>query len=160
MDPGIYNSAIAQFIAAFFISLVGFTILVPTLLALCRVFGFYTIVTEGRCKVYMLFGKVIAIINEPGLHFLPATLGVKAFIINLFGKCYDLDLRMDQAYLRSQPVNSEEGAPMGIGVWYEMYISDPVAYLFKNADPRGSLAANVGNSTVRCLSNIDRKSVV
>jgi hypothetical protein len=43
---------------------------------------------------------------------------------------------------------------MGIGIWYEMIISDPVAYLFKNADPRGSLAANVGNSTVRCLSNL------
>ena len=43
---------------------------------------------------------------------------------------------------------------MGIGIWYEMFISNPVAYLFKNADPRGSLAANVGNSTVRCLSNL------
>jgi hypothetical protein len=51
-------------------------------------------------------------------------------------------------------VNSEEGAPMGIGIWYEMMISDPVAYLFKNTDPRGSLAANVSNSTVRCLSNL------
>jgi hypothetical protein len=29
-----------------------------------------------------------------------------------------------------------------------------VAYLFKNTDPRGSLAANVSNSTVRCLSNM------
>src|SRR5204863_4822713 len=28
------------------------------------------------------------------------------------------------------------------------------AYLFTNADPRGSLGANVGNSTVRCLSNM------
>jgi hypothetical protein len=35
-----------------------------------------------------------------------------------------------------------------------MYISNPVSYLFKNADPRGSLAANVGNATVRCLSNM------
>jgi len=43
---------------------------------------------------------------------------------------------------------------MGIGIWYEMFISDPVAYLFKNTDPRGSLAANVSNSTVRCLSNM------
>src|SRR5207302_1959991 len=30
----------------------------------------------------------------------------------------------------------------------------PVSYLFKNADPRGSLAANVSNATVRCLSNL------
>lgn len=43
---------------------------------------------------------------------------------------------------------------MGIGIWYEMFISDPVSYLFKNADPRGSLAANVSNATVRCLSNL------
>ena len=35
-----------------------------------------------------------------------------------------------------------------------MNISDPVSYLFKNADPRGSLSANVSNSTVRCLSNL------
>ena len=43
---------------------------------------------------------------------------------------------------------------MGIGMWYEMYISDPVAFLFKNTDPRGSLRANVSNATVRCLSNM------
>ena len=43
---------------------------------------------------------------------------------------------------------------MGIGIWYEMFISDPVAYLFKNTDPRGSIGANVSNATVRCLSNL------
>lgn len=63
-------------------------------------------------------------------------------------------MKLDQEYLRSQPVNSEEGAPMGIGIWYEMYISNPLDYIFRNTDPRGSLAANVGNSTVRCLSNL------
>jgi len=43
---------------------------------------------------------------------------------------------------------------MGIGIWYEMFVSDPVSYLFKNADPRGSLNANVSSATVRCLSNM------
>jgi hypothetical protein len=43
---------------------------------------------------------------------------------------------------------------MGVGIWYEMYISDPVSYLFKNADPRGSLSANVSNAVVRSLSNM------
>jgi hypothetical protein len=70
------------------------------------------------------------------------------------GKCHEVDMRLDQIYLRSQPVNSEEGAPMGIGIWYEMFVSDPVSYLFKNTDPSGSLSANVSNSTVRCLSNL------
>ena len=142
------------FVIAFFATLAGCTILVPMFLAFARFFGVYTIVNEGSCKVYMLFGKVVTVLNEPGLHFLFAKIGPKAVIVHFLGKCYDLDLRLDQTYLRSQPVNSEEGAPMGIGIWYEMSISDPIGYLFKNADPRGSLAANVSNSTVRCLSNL------
>ena len=141
-----FKAAIITFFACF--------IVIPLFFALVRMFGLYVIVQERRCLVYMLFGKVIAIIDEPGLHLLLGKLGWRALIINWVGRCYEIDLRLDQEYLRSQPVNSEEGAPMGIGIWYEMFISDPVAYLFKNTDPRGSLAANVSNSTVRCLSNL------
>lgn len=126
----------------------------PILLALARFWGIYTIVQERRCHVYVLFGQVIGTIDEPGLYFLWPRLGWRAFLVGAFGRCQVIDLRLDQQYLRSAPVNSEEGAPMGIGIWYEMYISDPVAYLFKNSDPRGSLSANVSNSTVRCLSNL------
>jgi regulator of protease activity HflC (stomatin/prohibitin superfamily) len=122
--------------------------------ALGRLFGLYAIVEERQCKVYVLFGKVLGVLDEPGLHILPFSIGPSAIIVPLFGNVYTLDLRLDQQYLRSQPVNSEEGAPMGIGIWYEMWISDPVAYLFKNTDPRGSLKANVSSSTVRCLSNM------
>ena len=147
-------STLIAFGIAFVATLVGSAIVVPMFLAFTRLFGLYTIVDEGSCKVYMLFGKVVGVLNEPGLHFLLAKLGPKALVINFLGKCYELDMRLDQTYLRSQPVNSEEGAPMGIGIWHEMFISDPVAYLFKNTDPRGSLAANVSNSTVRCLSNM------
>jgi regulator of protease activity HflC (stomatin/prohibitin superfamily) len=127
---------------------------VPLLLGLARAFGLYAIVQEGTCQVYTLFGSVAGVLREPGLHFLPAKLGPAAFIVNIFGKRTVLDMRLDQRYLRSQPVNSEEGAPMGIGVWYEMGISDPTSYLFKNADPQGSLAANVSNAVVRTLSNL------
>ncbi len=123
------------------------------LLGLLRQFGCYAIVEEGTCHVYVLFGKVLAMVKEPGLVFLPAVLGPKAFIVNWLGKRHVLDMRLMQEYLRSQPVNSEEGAPMGIGIWYEMFISDPVSFLFKNADPQGSLRANVSNTTIRCLSN-------
>src|SRR5688572_29378059 len=132
----------------------GLFIIVPILSALIRAFGLYTIVEEGRCHVYVLFGKVVAILDEPGLYLLWFKLGPAALIVNWLGRCHVLDMRMDQQYLRSQPVNSEEGAPMGIGIWYEMFISDPVSYLFKNTDPRGSLSANVSNTTVRCLSNM------
>ncbi|MET0402346.1 MAG: SPFH domain-containing protein [Cystobacter sp.] len=127
---------------------------VPLVLGLARLLGLYTTVEERTCRVYVLFGKVVAILDEPGLHFLWARMGWKALLANWLGRCHVLDLRLDQQYLRSQAVNSEEGAPMGIGIWYEMYISDPLKYLFENADPRGSLAANVSNATVRCLSNM------
>jgi regulator of protease activity HflC (stomatin/prohibitin superfamily) len=133
---------------------IGLFVATPILSGLLRMFGFYTVVQERQCKVYILFGKVILTLDEPGLHLLWFKLGWKAPVVNWLGRCRVLDMRLDQEYLRSQPVNSEEGAPMGIGMWYEMYISDPVSYLFKNADPRGSLSANVSNSTVRCLSNL------
>ena len=147
-------SPLAHFFIAAIITFVAMFILVPVFFGFVRLFGFYTIVEERTCKVYMLFGKVVAVIDEPGLHILIFKLGLKAPLVNFLGKCHTLDLRLDQEYIRSTPVNSEEGAPMGIGIWYEMVVSDPVSYLFKNADPRGSLAANVGNSTVRCLSNM------
>ena len=145
---------ITVFLIAAAATFLGMFILVPMLFGIAQLFGLYTIVEERQCKVYVLFGKVVAVIDRPGLHLLIFKLGIKAPLVTFMGKCHVLDLRLDQVYLRSTPVNSEEGAPMGIGIWYEMFISDPVAYLFKNADPRGSLAANVGNSTVRCLSNL------
>src|SRR6516164_1797553 len=145
---------VIKFIIAAGITFFGLFILGLVMAAFCRAFGVYTIVQERQCKVFMLFGKVLLNLDEPGLHLLWLKLGWKAPLISWMGKCYVLDMRLDQEYLRSQPVNSEEGAPMGIGIWYEMFISEPVSYLFKNADPRGSLAANVSNSTVRCLSNL------
>jgi regulator of protease activity HflC (stomatin/prohibitin superfamily) len=143
-----------SFVVAAVATFFGLFVLVPIVLGLAQALGIYTTVRERQCKVYVLFGKVIGQLDEPGLHFLPARLGPGALLVNFLGRCYKLDMRLDQQYLRSQPVNSEEGAPMGIGIWYEMFISNPVAYLFRYADPRGSLAANVGNATVRCLNNL------
>ena len=148
MDP------FSNFLLAAAITFISCSIAVPLILFLGRIAGLYAIVQERRSQVYILFGKVIGTIEEPGLHFLPAKLGPAAFLVNWLGKCQIVDLRLDQTYLRSQAVNSEEGAPMGIGIWYEMFVSDPVSFLFKNTDPRGSLSANVSNSTVRCLSNL------
>ncbi|MFZ6030521.1 MAG: SPFH domain-containing protein [Chloroflexota bacterium] len=150
---GVFNE-FALFVAAAMGTFVAMWFVMPLFLFFLRVAGFYTIVNEGTCQVFILFGKVAGILDEPGLHILPFRLGPSAFLVNWLGKREVLDMRLDQQYLRSTPVNSEEGAPMGVGIWYEMYISDPVAYLFKNADPRGSLAANVSNAVVRSLSNL------
>ena len=139
------------YIAVGFIVAIIALFFIPLLL---RIFGIYAIVHERQAVVYVLFGNVIGVLSEPGLHFLWKEFGARALFVNWLGRRYKVDLRLDQQYLRSQPVNSEEGAPMGVGLWYEMYINDPVAFIFRNTNPRGSLAANVGNSTVRCLSNL------
>ncbi len=146
--------ALFQFIIGVAITFFGMWFVVPIALFFLRLLGLYTIVDEGTCQVFVLFGRVVGILNDPGLHILPLRLGPSAFLVNWLGSRRVLDMRLDQQYLRSNPVNSEEGAPMGVGIWYEMYISEPVSYLFKNADPRGSLAANVSNAVVRSLSNM------
>jgi regulator of protease activity HflC (stomatin/prohibitin superfamily) len=143
-----------NFIIAFVCIFVLCWIAVPLFLVALSAFSFYTVIMEGRCKVYMLFGRVLGVIPEPGLHFLWLRLGPQVAIVRFFGRVYEIDARLDQEYLRSNPVNSEEGTPMGVGVWYEMRVLRAVDYIFKNVDPRGSLRANVSNATVRCLSNL------
>jgi len=136
------------------ITFFGMWFFMPIIMFFLRLAGFFAIVEEGTCQVFILFGNVVGTLREPGLHILPLKLGPSAFLVNWLGSRRVLDMRIDQQYLRSTPVNSEEGAPMGVGIWYEMFISDPVAFLFKNADPRGSLSANVSNAVVRSLSNL------
>ena len=143
-----------EFLLAAMITFFAMWLIMPIFLLFIRLIGLYAVVNEGTCKVYILFGKVVGILKEPGLQILPFKIGLSAFLVNWMGSVKTLDMRLDQQYLRSNPVNSEEGAPMGVGIWYEMYISEPVSYLFKNADPRGSLAANVSNAVVRSLSNM------
>jgi regulator of protease activity HflC (stomatin/prohibitin superfamily) len=155
---GLLAAVLGSGIASFFGGLIGTFIVLAfargLIFGLLRFFGLYDIVEERRVHVYMLFGKVIGRISEPGVHFLPFKIGPRAVLVRFLGERRVLDMRLDQRYLRSQPVNSEEGAPMGVGVWYEMFVSDPESYLFKNADPQGSLAANVSNATIRTLSNM------
>ena len=143
-----------SFIVSALLAFVLALILVPMFFGLQRLLGLYTVVEEGYCKVFVLFGKVMGVIDEPGLRIPVFEFGPKALLVSFFGKIHTLDMRLDQRYLRSQPVNTEEGTPMGIGAWYEMRISNPVAFLFENTDPRGSLEANVANATVRGLSNL------
>src|SRR5687767_11224996 len=97
---------IPMLIAAFATFIAGF-ILVPIALGFARLFGLYTIVPERRCLVYVLFGKVITTIDEPGIYFLISKMGWRALVINWLGRRHVLDMRLDQEYLRSQPVNSE-----------------------------------------------------
>ena len=143
-----------NFLFAFVGTFVLCWVAIPILLLFLGAINFYTTVMEGRAKVYVLFGRVLGVVSEPGLHFLWLQLGPQAALVRFFGQVHEIDIRLDQEYLRSNTVNTEEGTPMGLGVWYEMRVRHPVEYLFKNVDPRGSLRANVANATVRNLSNL------
>jgi regulator of protease activity HflC (stomatin/prohibitin superfamily) len=139
-----------EYLYGFIVALIAEIIILKVL----RFFLFYIVIEESTSQVITLFGKVVTVLDRPGLHFLWPAITWKALLVGFMGQVYKLDLRMDQNYLRSQPVNSEEGAPMGIGIWYEMFIDNPLSFLFKNTNPRGSLSANVSNATVRSLSNL------
>lgn len=131
-----------------------FTFLELVLKLLGFVFGVYAVVKEREAKIYILFGDIVGVLDTPGFHFLWGKFGWRALLVNWLGRSYTRDLALDQEYIRSIPVNSEEGTPMGIGVWYEMFITDPVAHIFRNADPKGSLSAQVRNATIKRLSSL------
>lgn len=133
---------------------------IPLLLAVCRAFGIYTCVQECEAQVFTLFGKVIGTLDRPGLHLPISYFGPRAMMIPFFGKRYVVNTALRQHYLRGQMVNSEEGTPMGVGIWYEMQVQEPVAYLFTNANPDGSLQANVTSSTISTLSNLEMEKML
>lgn len=138
-------------IAGFFVG-VAF---IPVMLRVATSFGLYVIVHECESHVYTLFGKVIGTIEEPGLHLPISKFGLGALLVPFFGKRHVVSTALRQHYLRGQMVNSEEGTPMGVGLWYEMEVNDPVAYLFINTNPEGSLQANVASSAISTLSNLE-----
>lgn len=133
---------------------------IPIAFALMRFIYIYTVVKECETQVFTLFGKVIGSLCEPGLRFPLFVFGPKALLLPLFGKRYRVNTSLRQNYLRGQMVNSEEGTPMGVGIWYEMQVTDPVSYLFVNANPEGSLEANVASSTVSTLSNLEMETML
>ena len=133
---------------------------IPILLAMARFFGLYSCVQECEAQVFTLFGKVIGTLDQAGLQFPLSHFGPQALLIPFFGKRYVVNTALRQHYLRSQMVNSEEGTPMGVGIWYEMQVKDPVAYLFTNANPDGSLQANVTSSTISTLSNLEMEKML
>lgn len=138
----------------------GGLLLIPIVLGLARGFGIYEVVGECQTRVFTLFGKVLGSLDTAGLHFPVAAFGPKALLVPFFGKRYTVNTALRQHYKRSQMVNSEEGTPMGVGIWYEMRVKDPVAYLFTNTNPEGSLEANVASSTISTLSNLEMEKML
>ena len=86
-----------EFFIAFGITFFGLFVFVPMLFGIARLLGIYAIVEERTAHVYVLFGKVKAVLDEPGIYFLWAKLGLAGLVINTLGKRYVLNLRLDQA---------------------------------------------------------------
>lgn len=142
----VFGAIVAGFIGTF--------IATPIVLAIGRTFQLWRVLPERTVLVYTLFGKVIGKVDEPGLFFPIGHFGLRALLLPLFGKAYSVRTNIFQSYLRNQLVNSEEGAPMGVGIWFEGFVADPEAFLFQNSDPLGSLKANVATAVVKQLSNL------
>lgn len=145
---------------SFVVSLIVGLCILPILFSLARFFGHYVIIKECENQVFTLFGKVLGTLSKPGINFPVASFGPKALLVPFFGKRYKVSTALRQHYLRNQMVNSEEGTPMGVGIWYEMQVRDPVAFLFTNTNPDGSLQANVTSSTISTLSNLEMEKML
>ena len=139
---GLFTGTIATFVIAAVVVMVG------------NLFQLWRVLPERSVVVYTFFGKVVGQVDEPGIFFPVLRFGPKALLFPLFGKAYTVSTVIQQAYLRNQLVNSEEGAPMGVGIWFEMFVTNPMAFLFQNSDPVGSLKANVATAVVKQLSNL------
>ncbi len=138
-----------------FLALLLGIVFLPLVLGLARRLGLYAIIAERETQVFTLFGKVLGTLDEPGIRFPIGHFGLKALLVPFFGELHRVDTRLRQNYLRDQMVNSGEGTPMGVGIWYEMQVNDTVAYLFANANPEGSLEANVSSAAISTLSNLE-----
>lgn len=134
--------------------------MVPFILKLFQGLGFFATVKECEAQVFTLFGKVIGTLEAPGLTSPIMKFGPKAILIPFFGKKYTVNTALRQNYLRNQMVNSEEGTPMGVGIWYETQVNNPVDYLFVNTNPEGSLQANVASATISSLSNLEMETML
>jgi regulator of protease activity HflC (stomatin/prohibitin superfamily) len=150
----------AEFLVSTLVGFVLAFIAVGIFSALGRVFQFWRTLPERTVVVYTFFGKVIGEVSEPGMFFPLFHFGPKALLLPFFGKAYTVTTALQQSYLRNQLVNSEEGAPMGVGVWYEMYVQNCTAFLFQNSDPVGSLRANVATAVSRQLSNLKLETLL
>jgi regulator of protease activity HflC (stomatin/prohibitin superfamily) len=129
-------------------------------IVLGTIFQLWRVLPERTVIVYTFFGKVVGEVTEPGIFFPILHFGPKALLFPFFGKAYAVTTTLQQSYLRNQLVNSEEGAPMGVGVWYEMFVQNPTAFLFQNSDPVGSLRANVATAVSRQLSNLKLETLL
>lgn len=147
-------NVVAIFLGAFVGGIFAVMIAAGFLVALGPLFQLWRVVPERTVVVYTLFGRVVGQVEEPGLLLPLLRFGPRALLFPFFGKTYSVPTRLQQSYLRNQLVNSEEGAPMGVGVWFEMFVNDPGAFLFRNSDPMGSLKANVATAVVKQLSNL------
>lgn len=143
-----------DFFLGLVLGIVAAALIVPVVFKIGSSLQFWRVVPERTSVVYTLFGKPIGALTEPGINLPVTSFGPKALLVPWFGKVYAVNTRIHQHYLRDQLVNSEEGAPMGVGIWYERFVTDPEAYLFRNSDPVSSLAANVATAVIKQLSNL------
>ena len=120
-----------NFFISVFIGVVFTFVGAAFLISLGRIFQLWRVLPERTVIVYTFFGKVVGQVEEPGLFFPIAHFGPQALLFPFFGKAYTVRTQIHQAYLRNQLVNSEEGAPMGVGIWFEMYVNNPKAFSFK-----------------------------
>ncbi|MEI6338946.1 MAG: SPFH/Band 7/PHB domain protein, partial [Verrucomicrobiota bacterium] len=73
------------FLVTIIVTFFACLIFVPLLLTLSRFVCLFAVVQECEAHIFLLFGKVVSVIDQPGLHFLPLKIGPHALLIRFFG---------------------------------------------------------------------------
>ena len=68
------------------IAFFGWWIAMPIVFAILRMLGFYIIVNERTAHVYTLFGKVVAVFDQPGMYSMWPRIGARSLLVPLLGK--------------------------------------------------------------------------
>ena len=92
-----------SFLLAFFTTFIACVIFVPFLTALGKFFCLFATVQECEAQVFLLFGRVIGVIDEPGLRPLALKLGPHALLIRFFGAVRRVDLRLIRSICEASP---------------------------------------------------------
>lgn len=112
-----------------------------------KLFHAMTVEVEDEETVLVTsFGKLVAKLDEPGLHFVPSR-------VMPYVKVAPVSQKLDFRHLTDLHVNDSEGTTVMVDLWIEFRIEDPVKAMYEVADWDQSLQNLVAHAATSVLGN-------
>lgn len=110
-------------------------------------------VEDGESVLVTRFGKLLVILDKPGLH---------TMVERLFPwiETHVVSLRRDFRHFQDVHVNDSRGTTVIVDIWLEVRVEDPVKALFHVADWNASLQNLVSHAATSILGNREFKEIL